>query len=597
MSRSQQKTVSRSNQWLSRDEVASKLQELRAAGKLADAIDLCDEAQGRFPNDYFYSQIKSDLLFQLGDYSLSFAAMLEYIARLPTGEKRFSFFARRYYRLRRAVPVTTARQFASQILSSVKQDRINRDHVLRCIDLVKNDLPDELSLSANGQRLLELVESAASFDDVVKQAKTLEADNPAELKYVLDGSVLGATRSEQTIRLDAHWVSVYERMEEYESALKIAEEILEVQLDAVVVRAFFRICRGIGNYDRADCLLERHPSLLKDGRFNVLYELVYYFESKNDLDQVRVVLGRIEKGHLESIPIQRTVKNFFLRFGLLDDVERVNQHLQLITPESPQRRRFGEALMESEAEVGSKIKELYSELEHKTRLAAISDLTTGISHELGQPITNIRYTVQFYKRALQKRLSEKTVFQVFDSILEETERMGNLMSRLAPLTSSKSSAEPFDVVALILKRVRAEETRFVKARVRVTVEPRSAVQMTGDAVKFEQVISNLLLNAIDACRAGKRKRNRIVIRVHDAPTEVRIDFTDTGIGIPAKDRGKVFDPFFSTKGPGKGEGLGLFIVWSVLRMVGGKVVIDPEYRGGARFLISVPKSSQDVKEV
>lgn len=591
MSRSQQKTVSRSN--LSRDEVASKLQELRAAGKLADAIDLCDEAQDRFPNDYFYSQIKSDLLFQLGDYSLSFAAMLEYIARLPSGERRFSFFARRYYRLRKAVPVITARQFASKMLSSVKQNRIDRDHILRCIDLVKDDLPDELSLGADGQRLLELVESAASFHDVVKQAKTLETDNPAELKYVLDRSVLSATRSEQTIGLDAHWVSVYERMEEYESALNIAEEILEVRLDVVVVRALFRICRGIGNYDRADRLLERHPSLLKDSSFNVLYEFVYYFESKNDLAQVRVVLGRMEKQHMESVPIQRTVKNFYLRFGLVDDMERVNEQLQLLTPGS---RRFGEEVTESEAEVGSKIKELYSALEHKTRLAAISDLTKGISHELGQPITNIRYTLQFYKRALQRRLSRETVFQVFDSILEETERMGHLVGRLAPLTSSKSSEEPFDVVRLILKRVKAEEARLFKARIRVTVEPRSTVQMTCDAVKFEQVISNLLLNAIDACRAGKRQRNRITIRVYDAPNEVQINFTDTGIGIPAKNRGKVFDPFFSTKGAGKGEGLGLFIVWNVLKMEGGKIVVDPEYKAGARFLISVPKSSEEFKE-
>jgi C4-dicarboxylate-specific signal transduction histidine kinase len=115
----------------------------------------------------------------------------------------------------------------------------------------------------------------------------------------------------------------------------------------------------------------------------------------------------------------------------------------------------------------------------------------------------------------------------------------------------------------------------------------------GDPVKFDQLISNLLLNSIDAIKERHwRKENSISIKIEDDDDEVRIVFTDNGIGISAKNRGKVFDPFFSTKAPGKGEGLGLFIVWNILKMQGGRITIDPKYVNGARFFISIPKASE-----
>ena len=71
-------------------------------------------------------------------------------------------------------------------------------------------------------------------------------------------------------------------------------------------------------------------------------------------------------------------------------------------------------------------------------------------------------------------------------------------------------------------------------------------------------------------------------------TETLIEFSDTGIGIPYKNRNSIFDPFFSTKPPGKGEGLGLFIVWNLLKMQGGTIAVDNDYNQGAKFNIRIP---------
>jgi hypothetical protein len=88
---------------------------------------------------------------------------------------------------------------------------------------------------------------------------------------------------------------------------------------------------------------------------------------------------RIEKGSTDSISIQKTVRNFYLRFGLLEDANPVTINVKSLYQKRGGRNiKFSEELYESEAEVGSKIKELYSELEHQKHLAAICDLTSGI---------------------------------------------------------------------------------------------------------------------------------------------------------------------------------------------------------------------------
>jgi signal transduction histidine kinase len=230
-------------------------------------------------------------------------------------------------------------------------------------------------------------------------------------------------------------------------------------------------------------------------------------------------------------------------------------------------------------------------------LAAISDLTTGISHELGQPITNIRYTIQFYQRQFQTDVKKREVFKVFDSILDETRRMGDLVKRLSPLTSTRNVMELFDVMQRIKKRIESENNKLVRFKIPVFLRPEKTINIFGDPIHFDQIINNLLLNAIDSIKDKKSKRpKKIEIEVDERDDYIQISFSDTGFGIKTRNKGKIFDPFFTTKPPGQGEGLGLFIIWNLLKMHGGKIRLDSEYKDGARFLIEVPKESKYKKE-
>jgi C4-dicarboxylate-specific signal transduction histidine kinase len=94
----------------------------------------------------------------------------------------------------------------------------------------------------------------------------------------------------------------------------------------------------------------------------------------------------------------------------------------------------------------------------------------------------------------------------------------------------------------------------------------------------------------------KTGNNKIAISLKGDDQNVQISFSDNGIGIPFKNKNKIFDPFFSTKAPGKGEGLGLFIVWNLLKSQGGKITVDTNYKNGAHFIITIPKKFNLEKE-
>lgn len=581
--------------------VADEILRLRLAGDLKAATKLCVEATRTYPNEYLFSKIQADLCFQQKDYESTFIALGDYLSKIPPSNKPIADFAQRYYRLKRVVPSESMSKLADILHTTIDQTSIDPMIVRKVKEIIRLDLTfvkTSVDLSKQLTEFASLLKDDSRFPEIARLEKTLEAKSKLQLEQVLDGHVLNRPRNINAYRVDLYCASLYERFEQHAKAIKVLTEILTIRIDPVAARTLFRICRTIKNYDSVDDLLIKNPSLLRAHDFNILYELVYYFEAKNDFPQLQGVLRTIDKSFAQNLPVLRTLRNFYIRFGMLDEVKRLEPIIRaLFQAQDKATGKYVDELAESETELVSTAIELHSQLEHQKQLAAISDLTTGISHELGQPITNIRYTIQFYKKLLDKNITKVGVFNVFDSILEETERMGALIQRLSPLTSSRSVFEKFDMIDRINKRVQLENPRLRDNRITVFVEPKESVTIFGDPVKFDQLISNLLLNAIDAIKERKKPaKNKIDIKVEDGAEEVCIFFSDNGIGIPIKNRNIIFDPFFSTKAPGKGEGLGLFIVWNLLKFQGGKISVDAKYTNGARFIITIPKNHNFEKE-
>lgn len=576
----------------SQQATAELVKSLRGQSRLKEAIHACHESLAHMAGNKYLRNILFDIYMQDGQPLEAAKTLVDNVKYISTFFRDLKNFGSRYTRLRHELSRHDFIDFNRGLKTSIESPAVKRgvsDYIAGVID----ENFTELELADEEVELFSILASEDSkFNDFVREEKSLEETSSEKLIMMLDSVILNRPRALLTWRIDLYCLSIYEKSGLIDKALKIADELLALRIEPVAVRSLLRICRRKLDYTPAHILFEREPSLLRTNDFNVMYELVYYFEFLDDYHSAQGVLRVITKSFASNLPALRTARNFYIRFGMLDEANALAKTIaSLYEKRTDQNNKYITEVTESETALASKLQDLYSQLEHQTQLAAISDLTTGISHELGQPLTNIRYTIQFYKRKLERNLTLDVVNTVFSSILEETERMGGLIRRLSPLTSSRGVTEPFDIMDRIRKRVDGERPRIVESGIKVIVNPKSPLYLTGDPVKFDQLISNLLLNAIDAINERADKRERLIeIQARRSEHEITILFSDSGVGVPAASKHKIFDPFFSTKAPGNGEGLGLFIVWNLLKMLGGKIYLDTQYRNGARFVISLPES-------
>ena len=130
--------------------------------------------------------------------------------------------------------------------------------------------------------------------------------------------------------------------------------------------------------------------------------------------------------------------------------------------------------------------------------------------------------------------------------------------------------------------------------VRLATEPDSSLPpVSGDRVQLQQVLLNLLLNAMDAMNDSTSDGRQITVHVQSAGTQVEVAVSDTGHGIPADKLAHIFEPFFSTKP--NGMGMGLAISRSIIEAIGGNIRAKNNEAGGATFTFTLPAAGDDAK--
>ena len=229
---------------------------------------------------------------------------------------------------------------------------------------------------------------------------------------------------------------------------------------------------------------------------------------------------------------------------------------------------------------------------HADKLAMVGELAAGAAHEIRNPLTSIRSTVQY----LRKDLSEEKR-RLVDGIIEEVDRIDHVIKGL--LSFSKTSELHMDSVAVdeVLNQTLLlldSEVRHHGIQVYKSFPPPD-VRITGDASQLKQLFLNLFLNSIQAMPGG----GEINIVMSDGSGQesagrgegsLRIEIADTGPGISAEHLPKVFDPFFTTKE--SGTGLGLSIVYGIVTTHGGDIEIKTSTNGvrsGTRVIMRFPK--------
>ncbi|WP_061848634.1 HAMP domain-containing sensor histidine kinase [Bradyrhizobium sp. DOA1] len=243
------------------------------------------------------------------------------------------------------------------------------------------------------------------------------------------------------------------------------------------------------------------------------------------------------------------------------------------------RRRF--------AEVESR--QRLAELAHANRYSAVGELTTSIAHELNQPLGSIltnAETAELMLRANSPDINE--VRQILADIRRDDQRASEVIRRLRSVLKKT----PFEVKEIELNDTVREAIGLVKAvadgrRIALIYTPVLVdLDVKGDPVQLQQVILNLIMNAMDAVSDANADKREVSVSTVRAGNHAEIRITDTGPGIAATDLAKVFDPFFTTKP--QGMGMGLAIVKTIIEAHQGDIAAATHAAGGALFTIRLP---------
>ena len=271
-----------------------------------------------------------------------------------------------------------------------------------------------------------------------------------------------------------------------------------------------------------------------------------------------------------------------------------NLHKAAIAPEpqwnshSPGRFRGGMVILVEDL---TEVQTLEAELAHSERLASIGRLAAGIAHEIGNPITGIACLTQ----NLRYENDATIVAESLDEILQQTERINAIVRSLLSYSHSGMaedhradwSGEALDFFNLYEAATEAQRlvtlSHHAKQLDFINHCPVD-LQAYGDRQRIIQVLLNLLSNAAEASQPGAR----IEIDAGAQQGTLTITVSDEGKGIPQTLQGRVFEPFFTTKEPGEGTGLGLALVYSIVRDHGGRISIANSVLPGTQISVHLP---------
>jgi two-component system C4-dicarboxylate transport sensor histidine kinase DctB len=223
-------------------------------------------------------------------------------------------------------------------------------------------------------------------------------------------------------------------------------------------------------------------------------------------------------------------------------------------------------------------------LEQSSKLAALGEMSAAVSHELNQPLAAMK-TYLAGARLLLRRNRQEEALSSFGRIDDLIERMGGITRQLKSYARKGQEAfSPVDVGEALASSLAMMEPQLRQRQVQIgRILPEKPVMVMGDRLRIEQVMVNLLRNAIDATKSERNPKVDIILSAGETAT---LTVRDNGPGI--EDLDSLFEPFYTTKQPGDGVGLGLAISSGIVNDLGGRLTARNGSNGGAVFEMQLP---------
>ncbi len=336
------------------------------------------------------------------------------------------------------------------------------------------------------------------------------------------------------------------------------------------------------NYSVVTWNKKRETGILGVSRDRVIGENIFSVFSSMSSDRVKNEFDHVFKtGHpfeTQTVSWSSGEKRFYhlRKIPMSIDSDEVT-HVITLGDDISDRRRLEESLATNE------------------KLASIGKLAAGIAHEINNPLAAIAGCVEgLISRAEDEELAKVPAFEDFPEYLkiidDEITRCKGIIYNLLDFSRSKEILKQEMSVNDTLEQtlqLLSHHKAFKQIRVVKELDAKCP-PVVGNNGELRQVFLAMCINAMDAMNESGTLIIRTGTEVRNRHTYVRIQFQDTGIGIPHENLNKIFDPFFTTKPIGKGTGLGLSICYGIVRSHQGFIKVESEERKGTSFKIFIP---------
>jgi two-component system, NtrC family, sensor kinase len=391
-----------------------------------------------------------------------------------------------------------------------------------------------------------------------------------------DGALL-SSEDVEILRTVSGYVAVaiensllYQEQEQRASELKLLKEFNESIVDSINVGLISVDLEG--RVTHSNLALE---GILEIGGAEALGKQVEELFAEDFADTLRQVLGS-EGWHLHQL------RNIYKLHTATRNGRSLVLNISLAPLQGDSPERTG-ALVVLE-DVTSRIR-LEEQLQQREKLSSIGLLAAGVAHEVNTPLTGVSSYTQMLMGMLPENDPKHSLLQ---KIGRQADRATNIVNNLLNFSRTGSATEftELDVNRVLDDTIQLIEPQLRRNQIEIarSYEP-NAPLIVGNAGKLQQVFTNLLLNARDAIPDGGRITLKTAINRDDSLT---VEVADNGIGIAPENVAKIYDPFYTTKGVGRGTGLGLAVSYGIVQEHSGHISVESAPGRGTTFRIALP---------
>jgi two-component system NtrC family sensor kinase len=275
--------------------------------------------------------------------------------------------------------------------------------------------------------------------------------------------------------------------------------------------------------------------------------------------------------------------------GMIARINQFSDELQLRVKEAVAEldQRYQEV-----RRLNEELFEMQRDLSHAERLSVSGRIMAEVAHEVGTPLHSVAGHLELLRKALPSHLLTDDVDRRLTVIETQLGRMTDIITQLLDLTRrSAGRPEPVDIGKLVRETAEVVRPGMSAASLRFRLDLAAELPpVQGHARQLQQVVLNLLTNAIDATPRGGHVE--VAARATQDAGQVVIEVRDSGHGIAPAHKRQIFEPFFSTKAPGRGTGLGLFVSAQIVRDHRGVIEMQTEQGRGSTFRLIFPAAGR-----